>query len=194
MSVSRADIIAYLKAHLSDKRLAHILEVEKSALALAARYGVDEEKASIAALLHDIAKEYPHQLLLAKAREYDILIDDITAQNLGLLHGPVGAYEARRIFSMVDEAIFEAVYYHSTLNSGVGLLAKVIFMADRVEDTRNYDGVEEIRLAAAESLDKAIIVALSRNMGYELMRHRGVHPRSLAAYNEIILRNEVHFE
>lgn len=194
MSIARQEIVLYITKNLSAKRVAHILEVEKSALCLAERFGADAPKTSTAALLHDIAKEYTPALLFEKAKEYDILIDEIAQQNPGLLHGPVGAHEARRIFGLQDEAIFEAIYYHSTLNSKVGLLAKVIFMADRIEATRDYKGVEEIRLAANESLDKAIVVALGRNMRHELKKYKGVHSRSLSAYNEIILRNEVRFE
>lgn len=188
MKAGRDSIIAYLQENLSAGRVAHILEVEKSALLLAARYGADAAKTSIAALLHDIAKEYAHAVLFKKAEEYGILIDDIVKKSPGLLHGPVGAYEAEHIFGIREEAIFEAIYYHSTLNSGVGLLAQIIFMADRTEQTRTYDGVEEIRDALEEDLDEAILVALSRNMIYELSKHKGVHPRSLAAYNEIILK------
>ena len=188
MKTDRPSIIAYLQGNLSKKRFGHTLEVEKSALSLARRHGADQEKTRIAALLHDIAKEYTQAKLFEKAEEYDILIDEITAQSPGLLHGPVGAFEAKRIFAVGDADILEAIYYHSTLNSGVGLIAKIIFMADRTEETRTYDGVAEIRKAAEESLDKGIVVALARNMTYELSRHKAVHPRSLAAYNENIVK------
>ena len=46
-----------LKDTLSDRRFYHSLCVSQSAIKLAKRYGVDEEKAEVAGLLHDITKE-----------------------------------------------------------------------------------------------------------------------------------------
>mgnify|MGYP003232014433 CR=1 FL=1 len=46
-----------VRGRLSDKRYEHTLNVRKMAVKLAKRYGVDENKAALAALLHDSAKE-----------------------------------------------------------------------------------------------------------------------------------------
>ena len=46
-----------VRGRLSDKRYEHTLNVRKMAVKLAKRYGVDEDKAALAALLHDSAKE-----------------------------------------------------------------------------------------------------------------------------------------
>ena len=46
-----------VRSRLSDKRYEHTLNVKKMAVRLAKRYGVDEDKAALAALLHDSAKE-----------------------------------------------------------------------------------------------------------------------------------------
>ena len=50
---------AYLKEHLSKKRYTHSMNVANSAVELAKRYGADADKAYIAGLLHDVAKEIP---------------------------------------------------------------------------------------------------------------------------------------
>ena len=46
-----------VRGRLSDKRYEHTLNVRKMAVKLAKQYGVDEDKAALAALLHDSAKE-----------------------------------------------------------------------------------------------------------------------------------------
>ena len=46
-----------VRGRLSDKRYEHTINVKKMAIKLAKRYGADEEKAALAAILHDSAKE-----------------------------------------------------------------------------------------------------------------------------------------
>ena len=53
-----------VKARLSEKRWTHTKNVKKMAVKLAKRWGTDPEKAAMAAILHDSAKELPKQELL----------------------------------------------------------------------------------------------------------------------------------
>ena len=53
-----------VKARLSEKRWTHTKNVKKMAVKLARRWGTDPEKAAMAAILHDSAKELPKQELL----------------------------------------------------------------------------------------------------------------------------------
>ena len=55
---------ALVKSRLSEKRYKHTINVKKMAVTLAKRYGADEEKAALAALLHDSAKELPKAEML----------------------------------------------------------------------------------------------------------------------------------
>lgn len=55
---------ALVKSRLSEKRYKHTINVKKMAVKLAKRYGADEEKAALAALLHDSAKELPKAEIL----------------------------------------------------------------------------------------------------------------------------------
>ena len=50
-----------VQMHMSQKRFQHVLGVEKTAVALAEKFGASPEKASIAALTHDYAKERPDE-------------------------------------------------------------------------------------------------------------------------------------
>ena len=54
---SREELIELVKKAVSTSRFEHILRVETMALRLAESYQVNLEKASIAALVHDYAKE-----------------------------------------------------------------------------------------------------------------------------------------
>ncbi len=75
---------ALVKSRLSEKRYKHTINVKKMAVKLAKRYGADEEKAALAALLHDSAKELP------KAEMLQIFADNaIIAKNAAKRPAPV---------------------------------------------------------------------------------------------------------
>ena len=60
----REELLEKIAGQMSPKRFKHVLGVEKAALSLAERYGCNLDKAGLAALLHDYAKECPDQLFL----------------------------------------------------------------------------------------------------------------------------------
>ncbi|MBQ5535151.1 MAG: nicotinate-nucleotide adenylyltransferase, partial [Oscillospiraceae bacterium] len=61
------------------------------------------------------------------------------------------------------------------------LLEKVIYLADYIEPTRNFDGVEELRQAVYEDLDRGLLLGLT--MTVEEMEAMGnpVHHNTLNA-------------
>ena len=59
-----------------------------------------------------------------------------------LLHSKTGAAIARDVFG-VDEEIYLAINWHTTGRAGMSLLEKIIYMADYIEPTRDFEGVEE---------------------------------------------------
>ena len=58
----------------------------------------------------------------------------------------------------------------------MSLLEKIIFLADGIEEGRVFDGVEEIRKAAFEDLDRAMLISLE--MTREKIENNGayLHP------------------
>ena len=59
-----------VRGRLSDKRYEHTINVKKMAVKLAKRYGADEEKAALAAILHDSAKEISKDEMREIMRQY----------------------------------------------------------------------------------------------------------------------------
>ena len=66
-----------LKQRLSEKRYIHSIGVMEMAEELAKIYGVDENEARVAGLLHDIAKEIPEDEKLKYIEKNGIEIDEI---------------------------------------------------------------------------------------------------------------------
>lgn len=154
----KESIIKYLSEILSAHRYQHVLGVAKAAKQLSLLYGYDPDDAEIAALLHDVAKELPKSEMQRLAKEsFGNELPDEILQNGGLLHGYAAVTVAKNKFAITDQAILLAIAHHTTGAPHMSLLEKIIFLADYIEDNRDYDGVNELRMLASKDLDKAVL-------------------------------------
>jgi len=167
-------------SYLKFKRIPHVLGAEQEAIRLAQRYGADVEKARVAALLHDCTKKLLMPEQKALCEHYGIELDEMEQWALKLLHSKTGAAIARDVFG-VDEEIYSAIFYHTTGKADMTLLEKVIYLADYIEPTRDFPGVDDLRKACYEDLDRGLLMGLE--MSIEEMRSMGnpVHPATLEA-------------
>jgi nicotinate-nucleotide adenylyltransferase len=158
---------------LKPKRIPHVMGCEEEAVKLAARWGADGEDAREAAILHDITKHLELDDQLQLCRKYDIMTDNIEEQEVKLLHSKTGAAVAKGIFG-VSDAVRDAIMWHTTGRADMTLLEKIIYIADYIEPTREFEGVDVLRRLAYSDLDLAVIKGLT--MSIEDMRSRGVIP------------------
>jgi len=167
-------------SYLKHKRIPHVLGTEQEAIRLAQRYGADVEKARVAALLHDCTKRLFMEEQLALCETYGIKLDELEQKALKLLHSKTGAAIARDVFG-VDEEIYSAIWYHTTGHADMTLLEKIIYLADYIEPTRDFPGVDALRKACYEDLDKGLLMGLE--MTIEEMTNMGnpVHHATIAA-------------
>lgn len=180
-----------VRRRLSPERFRHVLGVVQTSLELADRFGIDREKARLAALLHDVAKEYPRNRLLKEALDFGIVLSEIELHATALIHAPVGAEVARREFGVDDPEVLAAIRYHTTGRAGMSPLEKLLFLADYIEPGRAFPGVDKVREAAQKGLDEAVLLALDQSLMYLITRGRLIHPDALAARNDVLrLRSE----
>ena len=177
--------LSYLKA----KRIPHVLGTEQTAKALAEKYGADVEKARFAALLHDATKRLSMEEQLAMCEHYHIVLDELEQHALKLLHAKTGAALARDMYGADDE-IYNAILWHTTGKANMTLLEKVIYLADYIEPSRDFDGVEDLRKVVWEDLDKGLEMGLA--MTVEEMEQMGnpIHHNTLQALE--YLRGHTH--
>lgn len=147
-------------SYLKPKRMPHVLGTEREAVRLAERYGADVTKARIAALLHDCTKKLDMDEQLALCRQYAIPLDELEQKALKLLHSKTGAAIARDVFAADDE-IYNAILYHTTGKPDMTLLEKIIYLADYIEPTRDFPGVETLRRTVYEDLDRGLLLGLT---------------------------------
>ena len=149
-----------LKNSLLEKRYNHSIGVMETSIKLAEQYGADVEKARIAGLLHDCAKNFSKDDMFSLCAEYGIELDSVMKKSTGLIHGLLGAEVAKREYGIDDEEIYDAIYYHTVGKPNMSLLTQIVYIADGIEPLRHYDGVDRIRELAAEDLDKALILQI----------------------------------
>ena len=128
-------------SYLKHKRIPHVLGTEQEAIRLAERYGGDVEKARVAALLHDCTKKLDMPDQLALCRQYGIQLDELEQKALKLLHAKTGAAIARDVYG-VDDEIYRAIWWHTTGHPDMTLLEKIIYLADYIEPSRDFPGVD----------------------------------------------------
>ena len=109
---SREELLGKVAAAMSEKRFRHVLGVEQTAIALAELYGCDVTKASLAALLHDYAKEVEDKVFLALIDQKN-LDSDLKQWGNNIWHGVVGAYLIADTFGLADQEILQAIQRHT---------------------------------------------------------------------------------
>ena len=169
LSWLRAKVMPYL----TEKRIAHVLGCENEAVSLANRWGEDPERAAVAGILHDITKKLSAEEQLKLCEKYGIINDAAEVANPKLLHAKTGAAFARELFGIEDD-IYGAIRWHTTGKPDMTLLEKIIYLADFVEPTRNFPGVEELRELCFEDIDAAMAKGLE--MSLEFIRSSGAEP------------------
>ena len=174
-------------SYLKPKRMPHVLGTEREAVRLTRRYGGDETQARIAALLHDCTKklEMPEQLALCA--QYGIELDALEQRALKLLHSKTGAAIARSVFG-VEDAVYDAIWYHTTGKPDMTRLEKILYLADYIEPSRDFPGVAELRRAVYEDLDHGLLLGLS--MTIQEMEEMGnpVHHQTRDARDYLLKR------
>lgn len=173
-----------LQSALSVKRYIHTMGVSEEAVRLAEIFGTqaEQQKAKVAGLLHDCAKDYPKELRERFCKEYKVKLDDIMKQQTDLIHPFLGAEVAKREYKVKDEEVLNAIRYHTTGRANMSTLEKIVFIADYIEPNREkFDGLEEARRLAYLDLDMAMKFILEETIAYVKERGRLLHPLSLEA-------------
>jgi predicted HD superfamily hydrolase involved in NAD metabolism len=178
-----------LKGALNPKRYAHSVNVMNTAVQLAEKYSEDRDKAAIAGLLHDCARDIRGDEVFALCEKYKIEVDEITRIQPELLHGPIGEKIAKDEYGISNEDILTAIKYHTTGHENMSMLDKIIFLADYIEPNRNFPGIGEVRQAAFLDINSAMMLSLDRTLKYIVSKGVLIHPDTVKARNYIILRN-----
>ncbi len=177
------DVLAWLEDHVSSRRMAHILGVEKTAHALALHHHEDAQKAAWAGLLHDLAKHFPAQKLLAEAARLGLVIDPVCQKNPHLLHADIGAELAQELFGETDAQVLHAIANHTLGNPDMDRLSQILYLADWIEPTRKGPDVDHLRTIAWDNLDEAVMLGCLYVLEDLTKNGQPIHPRTQRTYD-----------
>ncbi|MDR0862900.1 MAG: nicotinate (nicotinamide) nucleotide adenylyltransferase [Oscillospiraceae bacterium] len=175
-----------VRAHamLNPSRVPHVIGCEQEAERLAVRWGEDINSAREAAILHDCTKRLTLEQQLKLCDKYGVVPDELELNSEKLLHSKTAAALAFAEFN-VSDAVREAIAWHTTGRAGMSALEKIIYLADYIEPTRNFDGVEALRALSYDDMDKAMVMGLEMSRDDIVSRGITPHPGTLEALAEL---------
>ncbi|MBU3110433.1 bis(5'-nucleosyl)-tetraphosphatase (symmetrical) YqeK [Clostridium lacusfryxellense] len=179
----------YLEKNLKEARLRHSLSVSKTAELLAAQYDQNIEKARIAGLIHDCAKNLTDVQFIKVVTDHGIVINETERQNPSILHGLVGSLIAKEEMGICDENILMSIRYHTTGRKNMSILEKIIYIADYIEPLRQFSGVDELRCLIEIDLDSAILKSFDNSINYVISKNGMLHTDTIDARNYLLSKN-----
>ena len=145
-----------LKKYLQETRYLHSIGVMNMCEKLAINYGVDVERVKKTGLMHDLAKEFTREEKLKYVHDNNLEMDEIEEIIVEILHGKIAADICKKKYKF-DKEMCQAIEYHTTGKPNMTMLEKIVFIADKIDETRKNKGVEELRKLAFEDIDAAIL-------------------------------------
>lgn len=163
------------------KRYAHSLRVARLSAALARAHGEDPWRASIAGMLHDLARLYSRERLLEESSARHMPIDEFERKHPLVLHSRLGAELARERYDVNDEGVLAAIRLHTLAAPNMSTLDKIVYLADSLEPGRDFDDRATFLRVAQHDLDEALRLVLRSALQH--LRDRGLEaaPQTIAA-------------
>lgn len=187
-TIDIAQIQQQMQQKLSDHRYQHCVRTSQRAKELAQMNHGDVEKAQIAGLIHDYAKERSddefRQMIYQEKLDPDLL-----NYSNAIWHGVVGAYFIKYELGIYDEDILNAVRRHTTAAEKMTLLDKIVYMADYTEPGRDFPGVEEARQITDTNLDAGVAYQIEHTLLSLIEKQRQIYPLTIASYNAWVVKH-----
>lgn len=180
----RSQVLDWLQANVPQSRLKHILRVEEMAIALAQQHQISVQQAAQAGCMHDLAKYFPPERLLAIAEQSGLEVDEICRETPHLIHADVSAIIARTEFGVEDPEILQAISNHTLGCPGMSALSCIVYLADSLEPGRgDTPQLKQLRQLSQENLDHAVWLTAEESLQYLLGSRHLIHPRTILTRN-----------
>lgn len=168
----------------NEKRYNHTLRVIEMAKRLAKTYNVDIEKCELAALLHDVTKQFNKEQQQVLLMEVD---DQFIYSNLPLWHSYTGSVYASKELKINDIQILDAIKYHTIGYKHACPITQVIYLADYLELGREYRSIRPFREQIGKVSLRTLYEMVAKNrIEYELSCNHQLHPLTKELYESII--------
>jgi predicted HD superfamily hydrolase involved in NAD metabolism len=165
--------------------------IERSRLVgkhIATIHNIDLYLVDLAIITHDLAKNLTSTELLDECKSFGIAVEAEYLLAPQLLHGPVAASWLENKHKVIDKSVIEAVQYHTTGYPRMGLVAKVVFLADKLdpEKIKRNPALESVFQEAELDLDGALMKYINMQIQMLIEQDRIIHPYSISFRNELM--------
>ncbi len=181
---------ARVRSTMDRRRYGHVLGVARTAERLARRHGVSTLKARTAGMLHDVARQWSAEALLAYAFDHGLNPGADEQAMPVLLHARVGADVAQRQFGVSDAQTLAAISHHTVAVAGMSDLEKILYIADSIEPGRRLADSPALTALAERDLDAAMLGCVTGSLKYLIEHRRPIAAQTLALYNELVRPHE----
>lgn len=185
VDLTREALLEKIAKQVKKSRFEHMLRVEKAAVMLAEKYQADPHKAALAGLLHDYAKELTDAQFLGLIDKYQ-LDPELKDWGNNVWHGMVGIYKIREDLGLNDSEILQAIRIHTVGAAQMSRLDKIIYIADYIEEGRDFAGIDQARELAGQSLDAAVAFETARTVEFLAKNHVKIYPQTIETYNHFV--------
>lgn len=168
-----------VKKLLTEERWQHTVRVALFAAKHAPEFRIFEYDAIVAAALHDCAKYLGENSPHLAGFEFP---KGVPAP---VIHQYTGAYVAEHTFGVTDKEVLNAVRYHTSGRENMSPLEKLIFLADLLEEGRDFEGVDRLRRIFEHNVDDCLIAAFENQLKYLEEQNKPVYPLTRRAYEYI---------
>lgn len=167
-----------LKNSLSSIRYDHSIRVAEEAKKLAGYYHYDQEKAYVAGLIHDIAKEFGEEQNKEWINSYQLSSELLMEKYKPIIHADIGALIAKKTYHLTDD-VCDAIRYHTIGNKKMDTLAKIVFLADKIGRKDLPPALQKVKEFAYQNLDEAMVECLLKQQENLESKGKIMHPDSI---------------
>lgn len=166
-----------VKKLLTEQRWRHTVGVAVLAAEMAPKAGVYEYDAIVAAALHDCAKYLGAGAEELKGFEYPANVP------APVMHQYTGAYVAEHTFGITDKSVLNAIRYHTSGRENMSNLEKLVFLADLLEEGRDFGDAEYLRTLFKKDIDECLLAALESQLKYLNSQNKPIYQLTQRAYD-----------
>ena len=159
-----------MRTGLEWDRFLHSRNVALLAWDLCHRFGCDPQKGYLAGIAHDMCKDFEADKLIRLARTDGGNISKLEQHKPGLLHARAAAVLVKKRYGITDKDILEAIRYHTTGTRDMGPLAKIVYVADKLEVSRAEASPVLQKMCFTGSLESLFAAVLNDTVSH--LRHK----------------------
>lgn len=167
-----------VKKLVKSSRYNHSVRTAETVEKICRMYNYDPEIGYFTGLVHDICKEFTTEEMLSLAMLDGLPISDIETEKKSLLHGRAGAMFLKQNYGVENNEILEAVRYHTFGKENLGILGKIVYVADKIEPGRPQVTKEYTENLLKKNINELVIAVVEENIEYLHKEGKRVMPQT----------------